>query len=1034
MNDILVYGNIVISKKKVAPALSLKYNRTTITLYAVLLGLGLSTYFSIGRLEYPEFTIRNAQIFTRYPGRTAIQVEQEVTEPLEQAVRQMEEVKEVKSTSRNGYSVISVELEENLFELEPIWQRLRNKVAATELPDGVGPPSVNDEFGDVFPFIYALRGDGFSQRELLDYAEEIRDELLAMKGVAKVEFHGVVDERVFVEFSTAEFSARSVSPLQLAGDIGDQNAVASSGTVTLGEERVDVATLGEFEDLDELRNLRLAMPGQQSSVLLSDFADVRRGYEDPPRSLAHYNGERVICLAVSMVKGGIVTEVGDRVDARLQQIQQRDLPVGLDVETIFFQPKYVAKSIEDFVVNLGQAFGFVALVMLLFAGWRIALVVAMLVPSAVLLCFATMPLLGVQLEMMSIAALIIALGLLVDNAVVVSEQILVRLGRGEDRAKACSEAVGSLAIPLLAASCTTVAAFSPIAMAPGAVSEFTYSLFAVVTLTLLSSWVLSLTVIPLFCYYFLKPLKRDTFVGRLLDRGLPNYESALRFALRRKAVFLILIVGLTALATYGFGFVPSIFFPPNERGQFVVDFELPLGRDIEVTEARVSKFEKWLLENFEDEVHSVSSWIGNGGPRWYLSLNPEPANPNYAFLSVLTTTEDPADIKRLTVSISEYARDAFPDARVSAKALENGPPVGDPIQIRLYGRDLATIYACRDRIAAELREVSGVTEIRDDWGPWVKQVAVDPDPVQTARLGLSTREIASTLSLQYRGLTVSQYREGEDAIPIVLRPYADYRERPERIRDVPVVRANGSTVPLSQVADVSLRTLPGAILREDTLRTMTIKAKVFGRFASAALSDIRPRLKTLLDRSDWPSGYRIEYGGEQEESAEAQGNIGSVFPIAFAFLSLILIAQFNSLRRFVIVVLTIPPMLCGISPGLLVTGSSFGFMTLLGIIALLGIIVNNAILLIDEIDVQLGEHDEQREAIIAASKSRLRPILMTTTTTIIGLLPLAVSGGGMWSSMANAMMFGLGFATVLTLVLCPVLFDLFFRGASQKKA
>ena len=1005
---------------------SLKYNRTTLVLYAVLLVLGLSTYFNIGRLEYPEFTIRNAQILTSYPGRTALQVEQEVTEPLEQAVRQMEEVKEVRSTSRTGFSIISVELEEHLFDLEPIWQRLRNKVAATTLPDGARVPQVDDEFGDVFPYIYALAGDGFSARELHDYAEDIRDEVLAMDGVAKVEFHGVREERIYIEYSSSEVSARNVSPLSLASSLENQNAVASSGSVTVGEERVEVATRGEFESLDELKEFRLTIPGQESSVLLSDFADVRRDYEDPVRSIAHYNGERVICLAISMVKGDIVTEVGERVDQRLRQIEE-GLPLGLEIEPIFYQPQYVAASIRDFVVNLGQAFAFVALVMLFFAGWRIALVVATLVPSAVLICFAFMPALSVQLEMMSIAALIIALGLLVDNAVVVSEQILVRLGRGADRSAAAIEAVGSLTLPLLAASCTTVAAFSPIALAPGATSEFTYSLFAVVSLTLLASWVLSISVIPLFCYYFLKPLKRDTFVGRSLDRGLPLYERTLRFALHHRAAFLLAILLLTGVAGWGFRFVPTIFFPPNERGQFIVDFELPLGRDIAVTEERVLAFERWLQATYPDEIRSVSSWIGNGGPRWYLSLSPEPANPNYAFLSVLTHTSDPEAIRRITEEIATHACVAFPDARVAPKALENGPPVGDPIQVRLYGRDLRTIYECRDRIAAAMREVDGVVEIRDDWGPWIKQLSVDPDTIRSGRLGLSTSDIATSLALQYRGVDVSSFREGDKSIPIVLRPYADYRERPERIREAPIIGLTGTTTPLGQVADVSLVSLPGAILRRDTLRTMTIKAQVRGRFASGALAELRPRLTELLSRTDWPQDYTIQYGGEQEESAEAQGKIGSVFPISFAILSLILIAQFNSIRRYLIVILTLPPMLCGITPGLLVTGSSFGFMTLLGIIALMGIIVNNAILLIDEIDHQLAGGKEQRSAIIEAAKSRLRPILMTTVTTIIGLLPLAVSGGGMWSSMANAMMFGLGFATVLTLVLCPVLFDVFFR-------
>ena len=1007
--------------------LALKYNRTTIVVYLLVVFLGVSTYFTIGRLEYPEFTIRVAQIVTLYPGRTALQVEQEVTEPLEQAVRQMEEVKQVKSTSKNGMSILSVELEEHLFELDPIWQRLRNKVAATSLPDGAHPPSVNDEFGDVFPYIWALRGDGFSPRELLDYAEDIRDDLLELDGVAKVEFHGVQDERIYVEYSTSEVSARDLNPLALASLIQDHNAVASSGSLSLGEERIGVATLGEFESLEELRQYRLARPGSKSSVVLEDFARVYRGYEDPPRSFAHQNGERVICMAVSMVRGGIVTEVGERVQARLREIGQR-LPIGIDIESVFFQPEYVSASIRDFVINLSQAFGFVALVMLLFAGWRIALIVAMLVPSAVLFSFAFMPVVGVQLEMMSIAALIIALGLLVDNAVVVSEQILVRINQGEARREACSQAVGSLAIPLLAASGTTIAAFSPIALAPGATSEFTYSLFAVVSLTLLSSWLLSMTVIPLFCYWVLRPLSRDTLVGRLLDRCLPPYESLLRAMLRHKALFLIAIVTAMGFAGWGFQFVPAIFFPPNERGQFVIDFELPLGRDLTVTEARVSELEKWLQSRYGEEIRSVSSWIGNGGPRWYLSLNPEPANPNYAFLTVLTETADPAVIRAMTEEIATHALDAFPDARVAAKALENGPPVGDPIQIRLYGRDMMKLYACRDLLTRELLEVEGVHTVRDNWGAWVKQLTVDPDPIRSARLGLSTAEVATNLSLQYRGLTVSNFREDDRAIPIVLRPESDYREFPERIQDIPILRADATAIPLSQVAEVSLTTEPGAILREDTLRVMTVKAKVRGRYSSAALADLRPRLETLMASDEWPAGYRIEYGGEQEESAEAQGGIAAVFPISLSILALILIAQFNSIRRFLIVLLTIPPMLCGVTPGLLLTGSTFGFMTLLGIIALLGIIVNNAILLIDEIDSQADSGLARGDAIIAAARSRLRPILMTTVTTIIGLLPLALGGGGMWSSMAWAMASGLAFSTVLTLVLCPVLYDLFFRS------
>ncbi len=1009
---------------------TLRNNRTAWTLYAVACLMGVLTFLTIGRLEYPEFTIRNAQIITEYPGRTSEQVEQEVTAPLEESIRKMAEVYQIKSTSKPGISIVSVEVHEHYFDMEDIWTDLRNRVQAVRLPSSAGKPRVNDDFGDVSPYLYALTSDGFLPREMLHYAEWLQDEIVAVDGVGKVEIYGEQEERIYLDFSSSELAAYGIDPQRLGQFVAQQNGTAASGDVLAGEERIDLVTLGEFQTLDELADYRIGFVGESSGLRLDDLVDVRRGYVEPEQPLARFNGERVICLAVTMVKGGVVTEIGEAINARIDAIRG-DLPYGLEVEPMFFQPEYVSKSISDFLENLGQAFFFVVLVMFLFAGWRIAAVVGVLVPSAVLVCFALMPKFGVQLEMMSIAALIISLGLLVDNAVVVSEQILVRLSEGEDRRSAVKNAVGGLTIPLLAASGTTIAAFSPIALSEGGTSEFTYSLFAVVSLTLLSSWALSLTIIPMLCYHFLQPLKKETWIGRRLAAFYSPYERLLRVALRMRWAYPLVILVLTVFAGIGFGRVPSIFFPPNERGQFIVDFELPLGTDIAQTEAQVAELETWLMAHPEAEVKSVSSFVGDGGPRWYLSLSPEPPNPNYAFLSVLTEHDRPEKIDETITALHEYAQGAFPDARVTGKALENGPPVGDPIQIRLYGRDMETLYALRDRIVEEIRGVAGLYDVRDDWGAWVKQVTVDPDPVSASRLGLQTDTIAYALNLQFSGDTITHYREDDKAIPVVLRSQEDFRERPERLVDVPVFAGSGA-VPLSHVADVSLEFLPGSILREDTLRVMTIKGRVAGRFASEALADIRPLLAELTTKDDWPNGYSIQYGGEQEESAKAQGGIAKAMPISLSFLMLILIAQFNSLRRFGIIMLTIPPMLIGVVPGLLLTGSSFGFMTMLGLIALLGIIVNNAILIIDETDRQIQvEKRSMEEGIVAAAKSRLRPILMTTLTTIIGLLPLALGGGGMWSSMAYAMMFGLGFATLLTLVLCPVLYSLFSCESSQ---
>ncbi|NCF84453.1 MAG: MMPL family transporter [Verrucomicrobiaceae bacterium] len=1015
-------------------AFALENNRTTLVLYFVVMLVGVVTYLTIGRSEYPAFTIRNAMVITSYDGRSAMQVEEEVTEPLEQAIRQLAEIDTVTSTSKPGVSIISVEIKEDYFEMEDIWSDMRNKIIETRLPDGAGVPAVNDSFGDVFPYIYAIKGDGFTAKELYDRAKHVRDRLLELDGVAKVALHGVQQERIYLEFSSTELAARGISPADISNGLRSQNAIVTSGASDFGTERLSIVTLGEFASVQELADYQMSIKGQSVTVRVSDLFTIVRDYEDPPRSFSHFNGERVICIAASMIDGGVVTEIGAQIEERLAEISAT-LPYGLEIETMFFQPEYVAASIDAVIVNLGQAFFFVVLVMLLFAGWRFAVIVSVLVPSTVLFCFALMPLMNVELEMMSIAALIIALGILVDNAVVVCEQILGRVNEGQDRRSAAIESIRGLIVPLLGASGTTVAAFGSIAMAKGGAAEFTFSLFAVVMLALLGSWLLSMTVIPMLCVYFLKPLKKDTFIGQCLTRLADPYEQLLRFVLRWPLAYPLLILLLTLVAGWGFKFIPNIFFPPNERGQFIVDFELPLGKTVIETEKQIKRLETWLLEEHKDEVKSVSSWIGNGGPRWYLSLSPESANPNYGMLNVLTTREDPAFVAALIKTVNDHGRSAFPDARVSAKALENGPPVGDPIQIRLSGEDMGTLYRLRDLVTAEIKEVQGCSDVRDDWGAWTKQVSIKPDPVRSARLGLNTSSIASAVALQYSGTVASVYHEGEDAIPIVLRARENFRNHLDRIGDIPVFGAEGGAVPLRQAANINVEFQPGSVLRRDTLRTMTIKAQVRGRFASEVLAELKPRLTALTESSDWPKNdYEIEYAGQVAESAEAQEKMAAGMPIPMAILSLILIAQFNSLRRFAIIVITLPPMLIGVVPGLLLTGSSFGFMTMLGMIALLGIIVNNAILLIDETNLQLNSGKELIGAVVDAARSRLRPILMTTATTIIGLLPLAISGGGMWTSMAWAMIFGLAFATVLTLLLCPALFALFFSRSERKRA
>jgi multidrug efflux pump subunit AcrB len=1014
--------------------LTIKNSRTSIVLYLIIMLVGVTTFLTIGNREYPKFTIRNAVVITQYPGRSAVQVEEEVSEPLEQAIRQLTQVHEVKSTSKAGVSIITVEVDESYFEMEDIWTDMRNKINEAPIPKGASKPLVNDDFGDEFPYIYALTGKDFTPAELKNYGDSIRDRLLAVDGVGKVEFHGTQKERIYLEFNSNELAARGLSPLQVSQQLKSQNSVVNSGSADHGDERLQVVTLGEFDSLDELANYPLIIPGESSGIKISDLFIIKRDYLDPPSSVCHFNGEPVLCIAVSMNDGGVVTEIGAKISAEIKAIQN-ELPLGLEIETMFYQPTYVTASINSFISNLVQAFCIVVIIMFIFSGWRLALLVSILIPSAILLCFTFMPTLGIEMEMMSIAALIIALGILVDNGVVVCEQILSRLNEGAERSTAVFESVKGLVIPLLAGSGTTIAAFGIIAMAKGSTAEFTFSLFAVVALTLLGSWIISLTIIPFFAYYFLKPLKKDTLVGRALTKVYSPYEALLRFSLRTKWIIPIIVICLTCIAGWAMKYVPTIFFPPNERGQLVVDFELPLGKNIATTEAEVKQLETWLLENKKDQVKSVSSWIGNGGPRWYLSLSPEQAKPNYAFLSILTTTEDPEAVAKLSEELNDYAYEHFPAARVSPKMLESGPPVGDPIQIKLTGDDLDTLYELRDKISILIKDTPGTYGIRDSWGAWTKQVTIDPDPIRASRLGLTTSDIASAIDLQYIGTTATNYRENEKSIPIVLRSRDDYRSHLDQLKDLPIFGSQQGIIPLSQVGDIKIEFQPGSILRKNTIREITLLCRVRGRYSSEVLADLKPKINSLIAQTDWPTGYKVEWGGEQAESAEAQEKLAAGAPIPIAVLCIILIAQFNSIRAFLIIMLTIPPMLIGVAPGLIVTGSSFGFMTLLGLIALMGIVVNNAILLIDETRMQAasGNHPNLMTAIVESAKSRLRPIIMTTATTVLGLLPLALGGGKMWSSMAYTMMFGLAFATFLTLLLCPTLYYIFYHKQEKRE-
>lgn len=1003
-------------------------NRTAMVIWVLIILGGISTFFSIPRSEDPDFTIRVAVISTVFPGASPQRVEELVSDKLEEKIREMSQVKNVKSQSMTGLSIIEVELYESVKDVQPQWQKLRNKVndAAVDLPPEARQPVINDEFGDVFGILVALTGDGYSYRELKDAADYTRDELLKVKGVGKVERWGEQDERVFVDFSNARMAASGISPFALAQSIEHQNSIMPSGSSRLGPDRVYIEPTGEFLDVDDLRNLPMRAEGRKSGIKLSDVTTITRSYSDPASTMARYNGKDAIILAISMADGNNIMDLGKNVTRKLHETLDK-MYVGINFDTVVYQPDYVDTAVSDFMINLLESFAFVVIIILAFAGLRTGMIAGSLVPMAMLACMILMPMFNVGLQRISIASLIISLGILVDNGVVVSEAILVRLASGEERIKAVSEAVSELWMPLMAASLTTVFAFLPIPLAESNVGEFCFSLFIVVSLTLGCSWLLSLTMVPMLCYYFLKPkLQIQTFTGRLYT----IYRKMLMMCLRHRPAFLMAVLGLCVLAFWGFKFVPKMFFPPNERAQFTIDFWQPYGTDIAVTAERAKKLEKFLLH--DKNVDSIGVFVGHGGPRWYLPLNLEQKNDNLATFIVNTTSFEETDgvISRVRAELENN----FPDADFSLKKLMNGPPVGAPIQIRLSGPDIKTLYSLRDKVASMLEEVEGVSRVWDDWGQWTKKVVVDIDQDKAREAGLSSYDVALSLQTAMSGFHASDYRDGDTVIPIMLRNNEKFRGHLDKLDSMNVYSSSeGKNIPLSQIAQTKLEWQPSDIRRRDQTRTMTVKADLYdGYFATRVLAKVRPKIEAFEKTDEWPIGYSVEFGGEFEKSQEGQESINANMPLAMGLLVLVLVFQFNSIRRPLIILLTLPPMMCGITAGMLATNAPFGFMPMLGMISLLGIIVNNAIMLIDRIEIQRTRGLPMKDAIVLSSLERVRPIIMTATTTIIGMVPLSLQGGEMWRPMANLIMSGLMFATVLTLILCPVLYSLFFRQNFKK--
>lgn len=1033
---------------------ALRYNRITIaSLLMVLLG-ALYSYLTISRAEDPAVTVRVAQIVTYLPGATPGRVEQLATKPLEAAVMEMPELDVVESTSRAGVSILRVELRPEVEDIQASWDKLRRKItdARRELPDEALPPIVNDEFGDVFGIMLSLTGEGYEQAELKEVADDVHDRLLLLDDVAKVTLHGYAEERIFLEYREARLAELGVSPQGLARLLAARNIVLPGGAIRSDDERLVVEPTGNFTHIDDIRNALVPLP-DGSLVPLGTLLEVRHAYADPPTTRYHGSGRQGLAIAVAMREGGNILDLGEQVESVITRMAQT-LPVGLEFEVLTDQPGRVEVRINEFLINLLQAVVLVCVVMLLFLGLRTGLIVASLVPMTILACLALMGLFDIGLHQVSLGALIISLGMLVDNAIVMVESTQVSAREGRSVREAALASASELRFPLLTASLTTSAAFLPQFLAVSDVGEYTRSLFQVVTITLLASWVLSLTMIPLLCVAFLKvkppsaegregegtpeasTAQRPGLAERLAMAIFDHYQRILLVLLRHRIVTLVVVAALMGVAWLGFGQLPKIFFPQAERTLVTVELRLPYSAPIERTRSVVEEIEAFLAgelaaerdddgEWTRDGVDRWGSFIGFGGERYIINHAPEPPSPEYAFLLLQANRWQAVDevIERLDAWLDRR----FPDLHASIESTSFGPPVTVPLSVRLSGNDEGELREIAERVRQKVAALPGTRNVRDDWGPWIKRLRIDVDPARALRAGVTERDVAISLQTALSGLQVGTFRDDDTLVPIKLRNQHGEHRTPDALDGITVLPAEGGQgVPLAQVAEVELDWGPARILRRDRFLTLSVEAELAdGVTAAEVVATLRPWLAE--QQADWPEGAFHEFGGEVESSRIAMESIAAKLPIGATVILLLLVAQFNSLRRPLIILATIPMALIGVVLGLTLTGSYFGIMTFLGVVSLAGIVINNGIVLIERIDREARDGMRPQQAILEAGRRRLRPVAMSTLTTSGGLVPLWLGGGLLWAPMAIAIIFGLLVASVLTLCIVPVLYSLLMR-------
>ena len=1075
--------------------LALDNSRVTIMLVLMVVALGLTGYTSLSRNAMPPFTIRVASIVTTFPGASPERVEELVSERMERVAQELPEMKRVTSQSRTGLSVVSVELDASVAkeEMQPVWDKLRRKIEDIRptLPEGVASVNLKDDgLGVVYGIQLGLSGEGYSFAELEDVAKDLRDDMVKLDDASEVEIMGLRQEQIYVEFDNARIARYGLSASTLQARIAATNIVFPGGDVTLGDERIVLEPTGNFESVDDLGDVIIAL-GDGATAKLSEIATITRGYKTPAERIVRVGGERGLVLGVAVKEGANLIQLGDDVNEKVIGYNQT-LPVGMSLERIASQDAYVQASVTGFVSNVLQSVAIVLAVMFLFLGWRTGLVVASLIPLAIVATLMLMNVFDVGLNQVTLAALIMALGLLVDNAIVVSEAMVVNMENGDSPRDAAINATGELLVPLLISSLTTSAAFLAFFLAENTMGEMMGPLFVVISFALLSSWVLAMTVVAMLGATLIRvdkkggdaSAKQDSVSakptgpvvsrdgnagivlgsfggslvtpdeeennenktekkGDLFARFGESYGKAIYWSLKRPWLIIGLIVGAFFGSLAMFGLLPNIFFPDSDRNMVTMNVNLPLGSKIEATNEAVGQIEQFIRDSlqvvttredgelsFENEgIVDFTSFVGEGPKSYDLGYQPGEANSGYAHLLINTTSYEAN--ARVISTLEDYGFRNFPLADISVTALAGAGGGGD-LSIRVQGADADELYKIGNQLKSELNALGLATNISDSWGQKQKKVVVNIDQNRADRAGVTNQDIAISLRTALSGYTAGSFREDDETIPIVMRGQNAEDLRVQDLESINVfAQGTGENVALEEVADVDVEWQYANMARRDLYRTLSVDASVREGVTAAELTAaMQPRLDEIS--KEWPAGYTYEVGGEAEASAEAMGAVGAKLPLAGFIIVLLLVIQFNSFRKMMIILLTIPLGIIGVIIGLVLLKSYFGFMAFLGVISLAGILINNAIVLVDRIEIEEKAGKTEFRAIVDAAKQRFRPILLTTFTTTLGLIPLYLGGGLMWEPMAIAIMIGLLFSTVITLIFVPVLYKLLF-GIKEKE-